>query len=151
MDDAQPIDLELAAGLVSALDSPLRLRILLLLSSQPHVVHQLVRKLEKSQPLISQHLRVLKQSHLVEYTRTGREVVYELAHPEIIEVIRELGDLAAHLKEGARTLVDDLAARRANSEGRSPQASAAIIGPPADVRAERDPGLRPATARPSHE
>ena len=52
-----PRELELVAELLGALDSHLRLRILLLLHDGDHVVHELVTKLGKSQPLISQHLR----------------------------------------------------------------------------------------------
>lgn len=75
-------DLRRTAELVSALDSELRLSILLLLDTGDRVVHEMVAELGKSQPLISQHLRVLKSVGLVTSRRTGREVVYSLAQPD---------------------------------------------------------------------
>ncbi|WP_249399728.1 ArsR/SmtB family transcription factor [Corynebacterium qintianiae] len=147
MEGSPPPDLERTAELVSALDSPLRLQILLLLNDSPHVVHQIVGKLGESQPLVSQHLRVLKKSRLVGATRFGREVVYELAEPGIIDVIYELADLAT--LEEAR---DEVAARRrGRTELRSGSGAAAIVDPPSDVRPARDPGLLPHTPDPTHD
>lgn len=80
-------ELRSAETLFSALDSPLRLRILFLLADRGHFVHELVAKLEKSQPLISQHLRVLKTSGLVQSERSGREVIYTLSTPKAIKLI----------------------------------------------------------------
>lgn len=117
------------------------------------MVHELVRDLGKSQPLISQHLRVLRQSGLVTATRQGREVVYSLAKPNIVGIIY---DLAATLDEAQ----DDLARLRnakqdANgaaqhriAENKHAAAGAAIIEPPAAVRPELDPGLYPTTPKP---
>lgn len=144
-----PRDIELTAELLSALDSPLRLQILLLLNSGDHVVHEMVNELGKSQPLISQHLRVLKGTGLVRPRRVGREVIYSLAQPAIIDVILELAVLAAGGELDRRR-----AARAAEAPSGSSQASAssatgaAIIKPPAYVRPELDPGLAPRTPRP---
>lgn len=76
-----------AARVISALDSQQRLQIVLKLAERDHVVHELVESLGKSQPLISQHLRVLKRSGLVTSARAGREVVYTLNSPKVAEVI----------------------------------------------------------------
>ncbi|EEI17092.1 transcriptional regulator, ArsR family [Corynebacterium lipophiloflavum DSM 44291] len=139
---------------MSALDSPLRLQILLLLHTSPHVVHQIVSKLEKSQPLISQHLRVLKKSGLVDATRAGREVVYSLAEPAIIDIIFQLADLAVVHCAGEGN--DELASRRLSDattirDQRSSSGAAAIIDPPSDIRPQRDPGLAPFTPGPTRE
>lgn len=141
--------LEHASTIIGAIDSPLRLQILLLLHHSPHVVHQLVTELQKSQPLISQHLRVLKNAGLVEAERTGREVVYSLASPEIISVIESIEAIAVgktdedtvvpmRRKPATADLVDI-----SESLG-----SVAAAGPPPEVMPETDPGLKPSGPQP---
>lgn len=129
-----PRDIELTAELLSALDSELRLSILLLLDAKDHVVHEMVTELGKSQPLVSQHLKVLKDAGLVVGTRVGREVVYSLARPEIIGVIMKIAAFAAN---------DELDQRRIAAAS-----GAAIVSPPTPIRPDEDPGLVPRTPRP---
>lgn len=139
-------ELDRTAALVKVLDSKTRLQILLLLDDAERVVHELVTELDKSQPLISQHLRVLRKAGLVSSSRNGREVLYALARPEVIDVIGELVELS--LLDEAR---DDLAAlrqRRNQSSNSETAAGAAIIKPPNEVRPEIDPGLTPRTPKP---
>ena len=141
-----PEELDRTAALVKVLDSKTRLQILLLLDDAERVVHELVTELEKSQPLISQHLRVLRKAGLVSSSRNGREVLYALARPEVIDVIGELVELS--LLDEAR---DDLAAlrqRRNQRRNNETAAGAAIINPPIEVRPEIDPGLTPRTPKP---
>ncbi|AQQ15821.1 HTH-type transcriptional repressor SmtB [Corynebacterium glaucum] len=142
-----PRELELVAELLGALDSQLRLRILFLLHTGDHVVHELVTKLGKSQPLISQHLRVLKCVGLVESRRAGREVIYSLAQPAIIDIIVELSTVAG---------TGELDHRRSTKESSRRKPAAAMPGggivavnePPPGIRPDKDPGLTPSTARP---
>lgn len=141
-----PEELDRTAALVKVLDSKTRLQILLLLDDAERVVHELVTELEKSQPLISQHLRVLRRAGLVSSSRNGREVLYALARPEVIDVIGELVELSRI--DEAR---DDLAERRRRrnqSSNSETAAGAAIIKPPNEVRPEIDPGLTPRTPKP---
>lgn len=141
-----PEELDRTAALVKVLDSKTRLQILLLLDDAERVVHELVTELEKSQPLISQHLRVLRKAGLVSSSRNGREVLYALARPEVIDVIGELVELSRI--DEAR---DDLAERRRRrnqSSNSETAAGAAIIKPPNEVRPEIDPGLTPRTPKP---
>jgi tRNA (adenine37-N6)-methyltransferase len=60
-----------------ALASESRLKILLLLKEQPQCVGALARRLDMTQPSISQHLRVLTEAGLVRSTKTGNRVHYE--------------------------------------------------------------------------
>lgn len=76
-----------AETIIAALDSPVRIQILLRLRRRGHMVHELVTNLRKSQPLISQHLRVLKQAGIVDSTRPGREVCYALILPGVIDIL----------------------------------------------------------------
>jgi DNA-binding transcriptional ArsR family regulator len=64
-----------------------RLKLLYLLKDQPLSVNQLVEKSELSQPNVSNHLRCLRDCNLVTARRTGREVHYELAYPEILDLL----------------------------------------------------------------
>lgn len=139
---------ERASALIGALDSPLRLNILLLLAAKPHVVHELVSALDKSQPLVSQHLRVLKNAGLVEAKRTGREVVYTLQTPGVVSVIKSIAALA----DG--DLEDELAPRRRAArrpdliDASDSVGSAAAFGPLPGSTPETDPGLLPDSPAP---
>ena len=141
-------DLDRAAALVKVLDSKTRLEILLLLAEEEMVVHQLVAELEKSQPLISQHLRVLRSAGLVSSSRKGREVLYALNQPDIICIIHELASLET-LTEAQDELAELRRRKRNRDTGHaSGSSSAAIVDPPTAVRPETDPGLAPQTPKP---
>lgn len=103
------VAIERAARVISALDSEQRLQIILKLAERDHVVHELVAALGKSQPLISQHLRVLKRVGLVTSTRAGREVAYHLEVREVADIIGLANRVGITAEAGA---VDELDARR---------------------------------------
>ena len=86
-------------GIIRALDSPLRIRIMLALYERPHFVFELVELLGSSQPLVSQHLKVLKSARLVDAQRQGRQMVYSTADPHIIGIFR-LAFKAGHHRSG---------------------------------------------------
>jgi len=141
-----PRDLARTAELIRALDSELRLSILLLLDSGERVVHEMVDELGKSQPLISQHLRVLKSAGLVDSRRAGREGIYSLAEPAVIDIILRLASLSA-TGDVDRRRIAGLISRR-GMRFASGSGSAAIVDPPAAVRPAQDPGLVPRTPKP---
>lgn len=78
---------EAAEKIIRAIDSQLRMKILYLLHDQPRCVHELVDVLGSSQPLISQHLKVLRTAGLVESTRNGREMYYSLTSIDAIALL----------------------------------------------------------------
>lgn len=133
--------LDRTTKIIGALDSPLRVQILLLLHVRDYVVHELVDILGKSQPLVSQHLRVLKDARLVGAARSGREVVYSLTVPSVIATLESLSLLAEPQK-------DDLAPRRKAEPGFIDAAKSAAFGPHPDLLPEKDPGLKPNTPAP---
>ncbi len=125
MDTYPDADLESATRIIAALDSRLRIQIVLRLDEREHFVHELVSELRKSQPLVSQHLRVLRKSGIIDSRRRGREVIYRLAQPGAREII----DLAANL--GGRplrklALVDGT---DVSPESESATATAAVVLP----------------------
>jgi len=74
-----PEALREAAVVHKALADPTRLRILERLSAGEGTVSDLMRHVDLSQPLVSWHLRRLRQAGLVETRRSGREVIYSLS------------------------------------------------------------------------
>lgn len=90
-----PVAIDRAAELFKALSTAARVSILLQLR-HPASVSQLVDATGLSQPLVSQHLRVLRGAALVTVTRRGRGAVYALADTHIHHVLE---DALAHTSE----------------------------------------------------
>lgn len=87
---------EEAGQLLRALTAPVRLAVIDLLADHSYCVHELVDALDITQPLVSQHLRVLRGAGLVFSRRRGREVVYDLADTHVAHIVR---DAVAHARE----------------------------------------------------
>jgi ArsR family transcriptional regulator, zinc-responsive transcriptional repressor len=87
---------ETAGDLLRALTAPIRLAVIDLLADHAYCVHELVDAIGASQPLVSQHLRVLRGAGLVRTRRRGREVVYELTDVHAAHIVR---DAVAHASE----------------------------------------------------
>ena len=81
--------LEVAADLLRALASPHRLAIVRELDGRARCVHELVDALGVSQPLVSQHLRVLRASHVVRAERRGREIAYSLTDEHVAHIAHD--------------------------------------------------------------
>ncbi|MFT4280589.1 ArsR/SmtB family transcription factor [Microbacterium sp.] len=87
-----------AAQLFKVLGNESRLWLLRLIGDEPRTVGVLAEVTEMSQPLVSQHLRSLRQAGLAVATRSGKEVTYELADVHVSHVI---ADALAHVQEPA--------------------------------------------------
>ncbi|WAC55973.1 metalloregulator ArsR/SmtB family transcription factor [Gordonia sp. SL306] len=92
-----------AGDLLRALASPTRIAIVLLLRERPQCVHEIVGALEVSQPLVSQHLRVLKDAGVVRGHRTGREIVYELVDHHLAHIVTDALAHAMEVSDGTAT------------------------------------------------
>jgi DNA-binding transcriptional ArsR family regulator len=79
--------LDAAGDLLRALAAPVRIAIVLQLRESACCVHELVDALELPQPLVSQHLRILKAAGVVVGERTGREVHYRLVDDHLTEIV----------------------------------------------------------------
>jgi len=88
--------LDAAGELLRALAAPVRIAVVLELRSSPRCVHELVDALGVTQPLISQHLRVLKGAGVVRGERRGREVVYRLVDDHLAHIVV---DAVEHVQE----------------------------------------------------
>ncbi len=90
--------LSAAAQLFKVLGSESRLWLLQLIGEEPRTVGALTAATGLSQPLVSQHLRTLRQGGLVVASRSGKEVTYRLADRHVTHVI---ADALAHVQEPA--------------------------------------------------
>lgn len=91
-----PATLTAAGDLLRALAAPVRISIVLQLRESDRCVHELVDALGVAQPLISQHLRVLKSAGVVTGERHGREVVYRLVDEHLSHIVV---DAVTHVEE----------------------------------------------------
>lgn len=82
--------------LFRALANRVRLAILTRLNEGPRCVHELVDELGLPQPLVSQHLRVLRSTNLVAAQRNGTEMQYSLSDGHIAQLV---ADATAHAQE----------------------------------------------------
>ena len=80
------------AELLKAMGHPLRLAVLVSLIDGPKCVHELVESTTATQPLVSQHLRVLRNADLVTRSNRGREAVYALADDHIQHIVSDTVD-----------------------------------------------------------
>jgi DNA-binding transcriptional ArsR family regulator len=88
--------LHAATELLRALASPVRLGIVRELADGGREVHELAGALGVSQPLVSQHLRVLRTSRLVVGRRHARAVEYSLTDHHIAHIVL---DAIRHVQE----------------------------------------------------
>jgi ArsR family transcriptional regulator, zinc-responsive transcriptional repressor len=90
--------LEAAGDLLRALAAPVRIAIVLELLAGSRCVHDLVDAIGVAQPLVSQHLRILKAAGVVHGERQGREVVYSLVDDHLAHIVV---DAVAHAEEAS--------------------------------------------------
>ncbi len=94
---------KLEANLCSALADPTRLLMLYALSENSHNVTELSNELGIPQPTASRHLKILRERGLVNATRQGVSIQYELSDQRLIQALDLL-----------RTVLRESLARRAN-------------------------------------
>ncbi len=88
--------LDAAGELLRALAAPVRIALVLQLHESHRCVHELVDALGVPQPLVSQHLKILKAAGVVTGERSGREVLYRLADHHLAHIVV---DAVAHAGE----------------------------------------------------
>lgn len=79
---------EVKANLFKGLAHPVRIRVLELLSAADNLpVSEILANTGLEASHLSQHLSVLRRHHLVIATRRGTQVFYELAYPEVADLL----------------------------------------------------------------
>lgn len=87
---------EAAGELLRALAAPIRVAIVTELAEGQRCVHELVDALGVAQPLVSQHLRVLRGAGVVTGARRGREIAYSLVDEHVAHIV---ADAVSHARE----------------------------------------------------
>ena len=78
-----------AAELFRVLGAEVRLAIVAELAQRPRSVQELVDALQVRQPLVSQHLRVLRAARLVTAERRNRQRVYRLVDEHVRHIVAD--------------------------------------------------------------
>ena len=93
-------------GTLSALAEPNRLRIVEMLRGGPSTVSEIAERLELSQPLVSKHLRVLREAGVVQVRAEAQQRIYELRPQPFAELESWVGSFR-RLWEGRLDALDD--------------------------------------------
>jgi ArsR family transcriptional regulator len=91
-----------AVGLLKVLGEPLRWEIVRRLAAEDLCTCHLVDELGAAQPLVSHHLRVLRQAGLVRTEPCGPFTYYMLDRPALAGLVSALDDVATGPPAGAR-------------------------------------------------
>lgn len=94
---------QLHAEICAGLADPNRIMILYTLSQGPKNVTEIYSELDMLQPLVSRHLKVLRERGMVTSERHGTAIVYSLADERLIQALDLL-----------RAVMHDNLAKRAN-------------------------------------
>ena len=94
---------QLHAEICAGLADPNRIMILYTLSQGPKNVTEIYSELEMLQPLVSRHLKVLRERGMVTSERHGTAIIYSLADERLIQALDLL-----------RAVMHDNLAKRAN-------------------------------------
>lgn len=86
----------LLAEIVKAMAHPIRLQIIAILCERNEKVGRLAECLQVSQAIISQQLRILRMSGLVEATRENGFAWYQLAEPQLKKMIQCMEKCSTH-------------------------------------------------------
>jgi ArsR family transcriptional regulator, zinc-responsive transcriptional repressor len=93
---SRAVSYEAAGELLRALAAPVRIAIITELAEGPRCVHEIVEAVGAPQPLVSQHLRVLRGAGVVRGERRGREIAYSLTDEHIGHIV---ADAVSHARE----------------------------------------------------
>jgi rhodanese-related sulfurtransferase len=80
--------------IAKATASPTRLELLDLLTQAPRTVELLARLIGQPMANTSHHLKVLRQARLVETTRSGQFITYQLADPSVADMLVQMRAVA---------------------------------------------------------
>lgn len=107
---------QLEADFCFALSDPTRILILYALGDEPRNVTYLTNELGSSQPTVSRHLKVLRERGLVQTTRQGTSITYQLADKRLLEALDILRSVMRDGIEYRARLVDNLAPIKETTE-----------------------------------
>ncbi len=80
--------IEQIAELFKAFADPTRVQILSTLVEGEQCVSQITEAVQLSQSAVSHQLRILKQMHLVKFSREGKNLLYSLADDHVLTILQ---------------------------------------------------------------
>lgn len=93
---------ELHSDLLKALSHPKRLEILQLLRDKELSVSKIQEMLGLAQANLSQHLMVMREAHVVETKRNGKQIYYQLAHKNFVKASDLLREILIERYQGSK-------------------------------------------------
>ena len=102
----------LHAEICAGLADPKRILILYTLAERPHTVTELVELLDLNQPMVSRHLKVLRERGMVTAQRVGPAVEYRLADERLVEALDLLRAVLATKLKNQAALADTVSPSR---------------------------------------
>jgi len=92
--------IKLKAKIFKALADPIRLKIMEFLRDEEKCVCEIIPYIGIAQPLVSRHLKILRNAGLVRVRKEGNRRYYSVTDPRIFEVIDAIAsDLALSLSK----------------------------------------------------
>ncbi len=79
--------------LLQALGDANRLKIIKFIGAEECSVSQIIREVKLSQPLVSHHLRTLRENRVLETSRKGPFVYYKLFNVALLEILAQLEEI----------------------------------------------------------
>ncbi len=98
---------ELHADLLKALAHPSRLEIIQLLREQELCVSDIYSMLDLPQAKISQHLMILRDVGVVTTRKDGKQVFYQISHPQIVQACDSMREVLIEQHKGS-AVADEL-------------------------------------------
>lgn len=84
------------AAIMNLLGETSRLKIVLYLWDKEASVSEIITHLQMSQPLVSHHLKLLKEAHILKSVKQGKKIIYGIAN-SIVKDIVEIGLIGGHV------------------------------------------------------
>ncbi len=97
---------QLHAEICAGLADPKRILIIYALHEKPCTVNELVETLDLSQPMVSRHLKILRERGMVTTNRIGATVEYSLADERLVQALDLLRTVLANKLKSQAALAD---------------------------------------------
>ncbi len=88
--------LEYSSEVLKAIAQPTRLKIIQLLQDGEHCVCEIFPAIGHEQSNTSRHLQTMLKSGILNQRKDGLKIYYSLRYPEVLEMVRLAGQIAAH-------------------------------------------------------
>ena len=73
-----------------ALSDPTRLKILECIRKSERCICEIIPYTKKSQPCVSQHLKVMKNAGIIDERKDGTRIMIKVSNPEIFDIIKQV-------------------------------------------------------------